>query len=506
MSEIGYLYGYYSELNPLRLRLALLNCGIVPPPVIGHACELGFGQGISVAIHAAASPTQWYGTDFNPSHAAFAQELVARSGSEAKLYDEAFEEFCRRDDLPDFDYIGLHGIWSWISDENRAHIVDFLKRKLKVGGVLYISYNTLPGWAEFAPIRHLMVLHSDVLGGGDKGQGVIGRIEQAMDFTDRMFATKPAFARDNTQIAKRLEKLKKQNKHYLAHEYFNRNWDPMHFAAMADWLQAAKLNFACSAHYLNSVDDINFTKEQQALIQEISDSTFAETVRDFMVNQQFRRDYWIKGARKMTRLEQSEQLAGTRVILQVPREDAALRANGSLGQVKMHEQIYTPILDFLSDYKPHSLGEIVAVASKHDVSQAQVMEVAMVLGGTNQLALAQDAALVSRCKKRTDKLNRHLMRMARTSGDVHALASPVSGGGFILDRFQQMFAMAYSEGLRDTPEWAKFAWGFLRSQGQRILREGKRLESEEDNLAELNTLAATFKTKLLPVLKAFEVI
>jgi len=44
--------------------------------------------------------------------------------------------------LPDFDYIGLHGIWSWISDENRQVIVDFIRKKLKVGGVLYISYNT----------------------------------------------------------------------------------------------------------------------------------------------------------------------------------------------------------------------------------------------------------------------------------------------------------------------------------------------------------------------------
>jgi SAM-dependent methyltransferase len=66
------------------------------------------------------------------------------------LFDESFAEFASRD-LPEFDYIGLHGIWSWISDENRAVIVDFIRRKLKVGGVLYISYNTLPGWAPLPP-------------------------------------------------------------------------------------------------------------------------------------------------------------------------------------------------------------------------------------------------------------------------------------------------------------------------------------------------------------------
>lgn len=138
VADVGYTFGYYTELNPLRIKLAFLNKGLVFPEV-GAACELGFGQGLSATLHAAASVTKWFGTDFNPSQASFAQELAAVSGAGARLYDEAFDEFASRDDLPEFDYIGLHGIWSWISDENRAIVVDFIRRKLKVGGVLYIS-------------------------------------------------------------------------------------------------------------------------------------------------------------------------------------------------------------------------------------------------------------------------------------------------------------------------------------------------------------------------------
>ena len=152
VADIGYTYGYYTELHPLRARLAFLNAGLVPPTRGAH-CELGFGQGVSVNIHAAASDNEWHATDFNPSQAAFAQELARVSGANAHLHDQAFVEFCARDDLPDFDSIGLHGIWSWISDENRAVIVDFVCRKLKVGGVLYISYNTQPGWAAMVPMR-----------------------------------------------------------------------------------------------------------------------------------------------------------------------------------------------------------------------------------------------------------------------------------------------------------------------------------------------------------------
>lgn len=92
-----------------------LNAGVKPPRV-GTACELGFGQGMSANLHAAVSVVEWCGTDFNPAQAGFAQELAAVAGSGARLFDQAFDEFCSRSDLPEFDYIGLHGIWSWISD------------------------------------------------------------------------------------------------------------------------------------------------------------------------------------------------------------------------------------------------------------------------------------------------------------------------------------------------------------------------------------------------------
>ena len=119
IADIGYTYGYYLELNPLRVKLAFLNAGLHYPQV-GTACELGFGQGMSTNIHAAASVISWSATDFNPSQASFAQELAATSGANTQLFDKTFAEFANHTDLPDFDYIGIHGIWSWINDENRA--------------------------------------------------------------------------------------------------------------------------------------------------------------------------------------------------------------------------------------------------------------------------------------------------------------------------------------------------------------------------------------------------
>ena len=49
---------------------------LVLTPKVTNACELGFGQGVSIAIHAAAQPhVNWFGDDFNPDHVLHAQPL-----------------------------------------------------------------------------------------------------------------------------------------------------------------------------------------------------------------------------------------------------------------------------------------------------------------------------------------------------------------------------------------------------------------------------------------------
>ena len=502
VADIGYTFGYYLELNPLRVKLGFLNAGLSCPE-FGTACELGFGQGLSTNIHAAAAITQWSGTDFNPSQAGFAQELAAVAGSDAKLFDQAFDEFASRTDLPEFDYIGLHGIWSWISDDNRAVIVDFIRRKLKVGGVLYVSYNTQPGWAAMVPMRDLLTEHSEVMGAS--GQGIVPRIDAALDFAEKLFATNPTYAKANPQIADRVRKIKEQNRNYVAHEYFNRDWEPMSFADMGRWLEPAKLGFAASANYLDYVDAVNLTVEQQTLLKEIPDEMFRQTVRDFMVNQQFRKDYWVRGARKMTALEQAEGLRAQKVILTSHRPDVSLKVAGSIGEATLSEGIYNPILDALADHKPKTLGQLELAVKGKEIVFAQLTQAILILAGAGHVYAVQDDAAITKVKKRTDKLNAHLLQKARSSGDITYLASPVTGGGVTVSRFPQLFLLAIHQGKKHPTEWAQFAWQLLTAQGQRILKDGKTLDAAEDNLAELTSQAEAFAQKQLPILKALQI-
>ena len=501
VADIAYTFGYYLELNPQRVKLAFLNAGLVAPE-FGTACELGFGQGLSANIHAAASGCSWHGTDFNPAQASFAQELASASGANAHLFDDAFDAFTKRD-LPEFDYIGLHGIWSWVSDQNRSVIVDFIRTKLKVGGVLYISYNTLPGWGTFAPMRHLMTEHAEVIGAD--GVGIVSRIDGALDFTEKLLATKPLFARANPLIDERIKQIKGQNRHYLAHEYFNRDWHPMHFGTMAQWLEPAKLTYACSAHYLDHLDTVNLTADQQTFLKDIHDPMFKQTVRDFMVNQQFRKDYWIKGARTITAFEQTEHLRAQRFVMSAYRPDLNLKVNGALGEATLSEGIYIPILDLMADYKVRSLAQMEQALKDKTISFAQLNQAVLVLCGNGAFSAVQDEATIAKSKKYTEKLNTHLMLKAHSSNDITYLASSVTGGGVFVGRFAQLFLLALQQGKKKPEEWAQYVWDTLAVQGQKIVKEGKTLETPKENLTELKEQANTFAQKQLPILKALQI-
>ncbi len=499
VADIDYTFGYYTELNPLRLRLAFLNMGLHFPEV-GTACELGFGQGMTVNLHAAASVVKWFGTDFNPAHTQFAQQLTEVSGSNAQLFEQAFAEFCSRADLPDFDYIALHGVWSWISEENRAVIVDFLCRKLKVGGVVYVSYNTQPGWAAMIPMRNLLLEHADIM--GSKGQGSVARFNSALHFAEKLLATSPAYIRANPHVSERLKELGNHNGSYLVHEYFNRNWQALSFSKTAQSLSAAKLTFACSAHYLDHVDTLNLTDEQQNLLDTIPDALFRETVQDFCTNQQFRRDYWVKGAVRLTLLEQTEALRAQRVILAQARMDVSFKVTGSLGESTLHESIYNPILDVLSDHQVKTLAQIEQAVGTLGVNFDQMIQALMVLIGAGVLFPAQDDAMIAKAKQQTDQLNAYLCDKARGNAALLCLASPVTGGGIVVSRFSQLFLLARLQGKTQPEQWAQFVWSILATQNQCLIKDGIIIETASDSFAELLLQAQSFADKQLPILIA----
>ena len=102
----NYTYHFCSQLNPYGLRFNFLSQGLAFPKIDNNftACELGFGNGLSIIMNKAATQAQWYGNDFNPSQVNYADLLAQHGAIKVHLSDDAFDEFLGRDDLPMFDY------------------------------------------------------------------------------------------------------------------------------------------------------------------------------------------------------------------------------------------------------------------------------------------------------------------------------------------------------------------------------------------------------------------
>ena len=67
----------------------------------------------------------------------------------------------------------------------------------------------------------------------------------------------------------------------------------------------------------------------EKFLDTISYPVLREELQDFMTNQQFRKDYWVKGAKQLTALEQREALRKLSVVLTVDKEDVTLSFKGS---------------------------------------------------------------------------------------------------------------------------------------------------------------------------------
>lgn len=501
VTDIGYTHGYYAELNPLRLPLAFGGVGLLSPQV-KNVCELGFGQGVSLAMHATTqhNVTYW-GTDFNPSHALHAQNLMNEAGVHANIFDQSFEEFCTRDDLPEFECIYMHGIWSWISESNCRLIVDFIRRKLKVGGVLYISYNTQPGWAAMVPVRHILTQYETLV--SSHAQGITARVTGALDFFDQFLALQPKFIQANPLIENRYKLLRNQNPNYLAHEYFNKDWHPIPFSEMHDWLDTAKLSFACSAHLPDHIDTLNLTNEQFQFLNNISDKNFRESMRDMITNQQFRRDYWLKGVHKYNMLSRADALNSIKIVMTIPSADISLKMQGSLGEGEMNPSQYNPVIELLSNYEPIRLSDLLNKLTSlgHKLTLSQLTEICFVLISKGAIHVVNPESQSKQVIQSAAKLNLYLMKQARTNSDIGALVCPLIGGGLMVGHIDQLMLLALHEKHQTTAEIEKFVWGVLSLQGRKFHKDGQVLQTESENLSELNRLIILFKETKYPLYK-----
>ena len=155
VTDVAYMPGHYRQQSPMHMAVACLLGGMAPAMPAAdapyHYMELGCGRGLGAMVLAASNPG-WRVTaiDFHPAHIAEARDWVQAAGLTNIVFLEADLSTLAEDHLarsiPEADAVSLHGVWSWVPPVVRQGIVRLLREKVAPGGMVHVSYNSLPAW------------------------------------------------------------------------------------------------------------------------------------------------------------------------------------------------------------------------------------------------------------------------------------------------------------------------------------------------------------------------
>lgn len=503
-TEVNYTYGYYRDLSPNFQKFCLLLNGIESPAFQEnqHHCELGFGQGISINIHASCNPARFYGTDFNPAHAAHANQLAEQSKVEHYyFYDDSFEELLNRQDLPMFDSISLHGIWSWISHENQHIILKFIRKLLKPNGIVYISYNCVTGWAANMPIRELFHSHFKF---NSKSTNPLQKVNEALNFSEELLKQNPIFAQRNPNAIQKVNDLKQQNPNYLIHEYLNQDWQCFSFQQVVRIFDEIKLSYAGSTDLNTHLDNINFSEEHQNFLKEIEHPIFKEQCRDYFANTQFRRDLFIRGKNNLTALQVQERLRKTAFVLLTAQEKLPHSINGLLGTFNLIENIYKPIGKKFAqeNYRPITLAEL--EQSFPTLNYAKILNALVILSHLGLAQPCQSLQPTDETLQRCHHLNHYFLEQASFHQNYNVLISPITGIGIPAEHFHQLFYRAhFIDHLNSADEFAQYVYEVLRQLNWLVLdAQGKAVSDRAQSLDIIQGKAQLFlESKKLEIAK-----
>ncbi len=500
VSDVEYVGSFYGDLAPAQIDFACLINGVQPPSTGGGYtyCELGCGVGLTTTVLAAANPrASFFGVDFNPAHIARAQALSDEAGLDNLTFLESgFDELVAGavPDLPMFDYVTLHGVYSWVGTTIRADIIRFLRRYLKPGGAVYVSYNAMPGWSLGIGVQRLIREFGERATGGPEQ-----RVEAAIRFAEKLVSVDAGFLNDNPYLQSIFETLAKGNRRYLAHEYLNTGWQPLFFTDVAGDMLEAKLDFVGSAKVIENFLDLVLKPQQRELLGVLDDPMLREFVKDCCMPRRLRRDIYVRGQRRLTGHERELQLRDVRLALQVPRSATTRTIQVPQGEATVNQDVYEPIFDALAE-GPKAVGDLVELDAVRGNSDAHPIEVAGMLIGSGQ---ALPAVAESPSGTAAKRFNRALSIRARQIDTQarEALAAPVLGTGIEADLIERLCYAAIADGVPAELEALRpHVWEPIRARGEVMTLDGKRCEDEAGNLEIIGGLVGKFLDQRLPIL------
>ena len=410
VTDVPYLRHFQPEVAPAWLDCIATVCGVVPPDrEAGFAwCDLGCGRGLTAAVLAATHPAgRFVGVDLMPAHIADARQLAADAGlNNLDFYNADFAEVDLG--MARFDYIVAHGVYAWIDGASQAALRRLIDRHLAPGGLVYLSYNAMPGWAADLPLQRLLL----ALGATMPGDSAT-RFSTAAQLVCRIAAVgAPSLAA--SPLAAELDTIEERHpRAYLAHEYLAPHWQPLFVTDVRKSMAEIGLVPVGSASFADNFDSFTLRAAEREVLALIDDADARELVRDFLIHRRFRRDVFGRDAARLDDDERGQRLCAMRYALACPADAVEFTARTPAGQLKFDNPVARAIVTTLAA-GPGRLSQIPAGDAGSQDLIASLL--ALCCGGAVRPVESNNLSVVA--------LNRQILNCISDSDESGYLALP----------------------------------------------------------------------------------
>jgi SAM-dependent methyltransferase len=490
VTDATYADRYYRELSPSWLNYAVKTNGGPSKDLNKHFTylELGCGNGHSVITHAGVYPhADFYACDIIADHIAHAQALADEfSISNIHLLEESFESLILLNDLPQMDFIVLHGVYSWVSEETRRSIKQILAKQLKPSGIVYLSYNCMPGWSAEIPLRKLLV----ELARTEQGNAA-KRCEQAVqclaDLSQRL-----NYFKENQSAISAVASYLKQPSNYLAHEFLNEAWDTFYSVDILDEMSEIGLDYVASATLVDNHPMLLIDDQASKALNALSSDRQRRLGLDFACNKRFRRDIYINGLKLVPQLELVKNIQNCVIgsigsaeqikdVVQVPR-----------GQIGFNRHFISELRAAL-ECGPMSIADVSAKIGHGNADPIETTRNVMFLIASGELSvfenIAQEGLFQPSNYPTLSEINKRILNYVIQNDTKRAFPCPAFGGGIEIEVAEAIVLEAWLEGEKEPEELL----GILRSSMEKKLFPlHKRYSTAEGNMQKTAALVVAY--------------
>ena len=281
--EVPYDSRSIPDTHPRHLAtIAVLHGIAAAAPATCRVLELGCGRGDNLMAMASTLPrASFVGVDGSPRQIADGEKRRVAAGLDnLRLLARDFASL--EADLGEFDYVICHGVYSWVSEETAALLLRLCRRHLAPNGIVFLSFNTYPGWHTRSMLREMMQFHVRAI---DDPKEKVQQARALAEFLARYAVDDMGTYRARFRAL--ADDLAESGDSYFFHEFLEENNRPLYFTEFAERAAAAGLQYVASS--MLPTWDAFHPAEVREFLAPLKDRIVREQYLDYLSDRTFRR-------------------------------------------------------------------------------------------------------------------------------------------------------------------------------------------------------------------------